>query len=151
MATTDCINLQRMCGEQYKVAYEESYYAEHGENAYREDPWLMIIPCVNGHICPWGGSNLAACTDRSGSVAMRLRKLPFLDLSATQDGSDGINAVFDVKHFAEVARIMQPRKRRRLSPEQKQRLAEVGAKSRFPAGTQAGKSGQECVPAGALV
>lgn len=57
----ECLNLKRIFGERYKVAYEESYYAEYGPNAYREDPWLMVLLCQHGEICPWGGQNLAAC------------------------------------------------------------------------------------------
>jgi len=116
MAT--CINLKRQFGERYKVAYEESYAAEHGEHGRAEDPWLMIVLCQNGHICPWGGSNLAACTNTAGAVSKRLRALPFVEV--VQDASDGINATFDVKHFDEVAAIMKPRRRRRQTEAQKQ-------------------------------
>ena len=120
----DCFNLRRMFGDRYKVGYEESYYAEYGPNAVREDPWLMIILCQHGHICPWGESNLAACTDKNGLIANRLRKLPFIDRNATMDGDDGINAVFDIKHFATVAQIMKPRKRRRMTEEQRAAASE---------------------------
>ena len=81
---------------------------------------------------------MAACTAKSGTVAKRLRALPFV--SVVQDGTDGINAVFDVYHFDTVAEIMQPRRRRRLTPEGKARLAEAGRKTRFKHGTR-GDSG----------
>jgi hypothetical protein len=55
--------------------------------------------------------------------------LPFT--TTAQDGTDGATVVFDVEHFEAVAEIMQPRRRRRLSPEARQRLVEAGAKTRF--------------------
>jgi len=69
----DCIDLKERFGGCFKVKYEESYYAQYGPNARTEDPWYMIIPCKNGHICPWGGSNLAACTNSAGRVANKLK------------------------------------------------------------------------------
>jgi len=144
----DCINLKEMFGEQFKVEYEESYYAERSRETV-EDPWLMVLLCENGHICPWGGSNLAACTNGSGSVAKRLKALPFTTVA--QDGADGANVVFDVAHFDRVAEIMKPRRRRRLSPEARQRFAEAGAKTRFGHGTQADPEARPCVPAGSPV
>ena len=92
----ECIDLKRTFGDRFKVAYEESYHAEYGPNAHREDAWLMILLCQHGHISPWGRRQLAACTDKAGPIAKRLRELPFVDRNASQDGSEGINAVFDV-------------------------------------------------------
>jgi len=120
--THECVNLKEMFGDRYKATHEESYFAEHGENAIREDPWLLIIPCYSGHICPWGGNDLAACTDKAGPVVNRLKALPFATVA--QDGSDGANIVFDVVHFNQVAEIMKPRRRKRLSEEQKRANAE---------------------------
>jgi hypothetical protein len=118
----DCINLKRRFGDRYKVVYEEAYYAEYGENAVREAPDYMIIPCRHGHICPWGGENLAACTRRRGPIANRLKALPFVEVA--QDGDDGANVVFSVEHFDEVAKIMQARRRPVLSDERRAELAE---------------------------
>ena len=110
----DCVNLKREFGEKYRVRYEESHYLEYGVNARVEAPWLMTIPCRNGQICPWGDNNLSACTNSLGPVANTLKGLPFT--TTVQEGSDGASILFDAKHFEEVARIMKPRKRRRLSP-----------------------------------
>ena len=40
-----------------------------------------------------------------------------------QDGDDGVNARFHVNHIDEVAKIMKPRRRRRLSDEQRRAAA----------------------------
>ena len=128
----DCVDLKREFGKEYRVRYEESYYAEYGPNARVEVPELMIIPCRNGQICPWGGRDLVACTDRLGPVANTLMALPFTTIA--QEGSDGVNVAFDLKHFEEVARIMKPRRRRRLSPAERakrtRRLREYWAHNR---------------------
>ena len=117
-----CINLKQRFGDRYKVAYEQSHYADHGAGTRTDDPWLQIIPCLHGHICPWGGDLLSACTDRRGPVAKHLAELPFTTL--VQDGADGVNVTFNVAHFDEVAKIMKPRRRCRLSESQRQAAAE---------------------------
>ena len=97
-----------------------------------DDPWLQIVPCRVGHICPWGGSKLAAVTNTPGPTA---RKLAILSgASLWQDGSDGATVLFDVALFPQVARLMHPRRCRRLSDEQRAKLIEAGAKHRFSNG-----------------
>jgi len=128
----DCINLEERFGDRYRVEFEESYYAERPEFRQDEAPWLMIIPCEHGHICPWGESTLAACTNFRGRVANRLKALPFTDLA--QEGADGVNVLFDVKHLDQVAKIMNARRRRgrNLLPEsEKQKLIGEGRKYGF--------------------
>ena len=135
----DCINLKQRFGEQFRVEYEESYRVERGENGRAEDPWLMILLCEHGHICPWGGTQLAACTNHAGRVATKLKALPFTTVA--QDGDDGANVLFDVEHFDQVAAIMKPRRRRRLSPEARQAAGERLRKYQFrPAVESAGKA-----------
>jgi len=72
---------------------------------------------------------LAACTRTAGPVAMRLRSLPFAEVA--QDGADGVNVVFPVDRFDEVAAIMKPRRRRVLSPEARERLRAAGEATRY--------------------
>jgi hypothetical protein len=125
----ECVNLKERFGRRFKVVYEESYYAERPEFRAAEAPWLMMIPCQHGHICPWGGENLAACTRTAGPIAKRLKALPFATVA--QDGSDGANVVFPVDHFEEVAAIMKPRRRRVLSPKARKAAGERLAKYQF--------------------
>jgi len=119
---SDCVNLRERFGDRYKIDVDESYYAERPEFRKTEEPWLLVLLCQHGHICPWGGSTLAACTDKAGPIANQLKALTFVTVA--QDGDDGVNVVFDVEHFDQVAEIMKPRRRRRLSPEQRQNAAE---------------------------
>ena len=146
----ECVNLKQEFGDRYKVEYEESYYTERTRRTV-EDPWLMIIPCQHGHICPWGDSLLAACTNFAGRIAKRVRELSFVTVA--QDGDDGINATFDVKHFDEVAEIMKPRRRRRLSETQKQECVDrlqkywpAKGEAAHRAAAQHAGTAQECDP-----
>ena len=138
-ARAGCVNLKRRFGKRYRVKYEASYYAERSKHAWGEDPWLMIVLCQHGHICPWGGDLLAACTNKRGPTARRLLSLPFILREQSQVGDDGANVVFPVDHFAEVAAIMKPRRRRRLTEEQRAAATARLAKYAFsPAAQEAG-------------
>jgi hypothetical protein len=112
-----CIDLKERFGRRYRVEYEESYYAEYGPNVHTHDPWYMILPCQKGHIFPHGDNLLGVATNSRGPVVKRLQAIRGLRI--LQDGDDGINAVFLVDVFEDVAKVMNPRRRRRLSPEQK--------------------------------
>ena len=112
-----CINPKERFGHHYRVAYEESYYADYGPNARIEDPWLMVVLCKHGEICPWGGSILAACANKPGRAAKRLKSLPFTKVA--RDGDDGANVLFDIERFdlvvyddtRQAARILEIKKR----------------------------------------
>jgi hypothetical protein len=136
-----CINLRERLGDRFKLWHEESYQAERPEFRAEEEVWLQIIPCRSGHISPWGGNLLAACLP-AGSVANRVRALPFTQV--VQDGSDGANIVFPVDRFEEVAELVHPRRRRRLSLEGRRKLAQAGAKTRFQHGVGSKTNGRSC-------
>jgi hypothetical protein len=112
------VNLRALFGKQYHISHDESYDAERSEFRTAEEPWLQIIPCKYGHIFPWGGDLLAVSTNRRGAITDRIRSLPFVEV--VQDGSDGINATFPLDRFDEVAEIVRPKRRRRLSESQRQ-------------------------------
>jgi hypothetical protein len=128
-----CIDLMEQFGDQYRVAYEESYGAERGDDARRHDPWLLTIECQFGHIYPQGGNLLSASTNRRGPVANRLVALPCVRV--IQEGDDGFNVVFHVSDFDEVAAVMKPRRRRRLTPDQRAERVERLRKYQFTPAT----------------
>lgn len=140
-----CINLAEKFGRRFRVEHEESYFAESPEFRAAEEVSLQIIPCRRGHIYPWTGSILAAYK-AAGSTARKLAKLSFVTVYV--DASDGTTLLFDVAHFEEVAKLMHPRKCRRLSPEQRARLSTMGAKYRFKHGVQTRPEPRVCVPKG---
>lgn len=116
----NCIDLKKRFGKLYRVRYKESYQAEHEPGARANDPWLKIIPCRVGHIYPWGGERLAAFQPR-GPVALKLKALP--GVVTWTDGDDGVTVLFDVEQFDAVAKLMQPRRRRQVSTEQREAAA----------------------------
>lgn len=122
-----CIDLRALYGGTYRIGCDPSCDRQHHGNQC--DPWYAVIPCQHGHVYPHGGNQLGVATNTSGPVAKRLRALP--GVRVTQDGSDGRNAVFDVTHFSTIAAIVRPKRRRRLSPEHKAKLAASNAKHRF--------------------
>ena len=138
-----CIDLKCHFGDQYRVEYEESYIADRGDRARTEDPWLMIILCQHGHIYPHGGDLLGISTNRKGPITEKVRNLPCTSLAL--DSDEGINATFHLNDFDQVAKIVKPRRRRRLSPEQRQKLMESSIKTQFRSGTQSppGKQGRD--------
>ena len=127
----NCPNLRELYGDRYRVATEESRPAK-GEGSQTADPWLLVIPCQNGHICPWGSDLLAACTNGRGSIAKRLTELPFVTVE--QDGSDGVNASFHVDRIEEVAQIMRPKRKRPPRTEAQRRATERLGKYQFQPG-----------------
>lgn len=142
-----CIDLKAAFGERFRIAYEESFYAEH-KTTRSHDPWLCILPCPQGHIFPWGGTTLAASTNnRRGSNA--LRRLPCVTIEQDEGQGGGVTALFDLADFEAVAAVMRPRKRVRLSAERRARMSEIGtaALKRYRLATQNGtKSNTGSVP-----
>lgn len=121
---TTCIDLQKVFGDKYRIDRDPAYFAEYGENARIPDPWYWRIGCTHGYIYPQGGELLGASTIRRGAIANRLAAVP--GVSIAQDGDDGINVIFPIEIFDAVAKIMKPRKRRRLSPAHRKTLVAAG-------------------------
>lgn len=124
-----CLNLRETYGDKYRVAYEESYYAEHGSGSRADDPWLQIIPCQHGHIGPFCTNRLFASTDRRGPTARALRALDCCEV--WMDGDDGLSVMFAPADFKRVAAVMKPKRKRQLSPERRAALIEAGKSNRF--------------------
>ena len=142
-----CIDLRERFGRRYRVAFEESYYAEHGAPAHVDDPWLQVIPGRRGHVYPWGGERLAASTNTSGRTAARLKALPGVEVC--QDGSDGATVLFTVELLDQVADLLVLRRRRRVTDQERSRLAELGRRFGFQprqAGLQSRSEARPCVP-----
>ena len=142
----NCIDLRARFGDRYRLGTDPSLEAERTEFRAEERRWLTTILCRHGEIIPWGGFKLAACTSGAGSIGKRLRALPFVEVA--QNGQDGRNVVFDLEHFDEVAEIMQPRRRRRLSPEARAAAGERLRKYQYQPAVGCDSDERQCVPAG---
>lgn len=84
------------------------------------DPLMMQIRCQHGHIYIHDAENelLAVSTARSGPLANRIAKLP--GTTILQDADDGMTIAFPLTMFKQIAKIVKPRTRRKLSPEQRE-------------------------------
>ena len=117
----DCINLKRRFGRRYRVTYEESYRVEHGSRVVQEVPELLVLLCRYGEVFPHGGNLLGASVGGHPNVAGRLRRIKCCRIH--QDGDFGeLTVLFDAADFRKVAKIMRPRRRRQITPEQKVEL-----------------------------
>jgi hypothetical protein len=95
-----------------------------------------VIACRNGHISAWGRDTLAASTNQRGPVATKLAKIGQL----WNDADDGVTILFSPDQFADVAKVMVPRRRKRLSPEHQAKLSAAAARNHFQPGCGARQS-----------
>jgi hypothetical protein len=134
MTTTDCVDLRAMFAGEYRLAYDESHHAEALEFRADEAAWLTVIPCRRrgDHIYPHGGPTLAAFTT---GREIRARLLALDCVRVHQDGRDGskpeTTVLFAAVDFGRVAAVMEPRRRRKLSPEHRAALVEASRAYRF--------------------
>ena len=136
---TECIDLLERFGEKFKIAKDESYQGQYGENAWTHDPWYLQIRCRLGHIYPNGGSTLAVSLDAHPKIAKRLASLNCCRVH--QHGDDGMTLLFDVADFKTVAKIVKPHRRAQLSEARKAELREQCHRMRARKG-QDGLSGE---------
>jgi hypothetical protein len=105
----------------YRSGWDESYdaKAKHRENL---DPAYVVIPCRFGVVYPVGGDVLAAEVLYHPGAAKKLRAVP--GVTPFTDGDDGVTFRFPAELFGQVAGVLRPRKRRRLSEGQRRACAE---------------------------
>ena len=109
--TKPTLNLKEFFGHRFNVGYDPAAetYAE------RQNPWMMTLCCMNGVIYPHGSTLLAV--ECKGTTAKRLMDLP--GVTVHQQGDMEWTLLFDVAIFEAVAAIVKPRKRRRLTEDQR--------------------------------
>jgi len=127
---TTCTDLRARFGERYRITWDEAYDPEHVPMDKR-DPWYMQIPCRFGIIYPQGGDLLAAEVDRHPRLTKPLLAIAGVHLS--QDGDTEKTFTFPVQVFDEIAVILQPRKKRQITEEERERLAKMSAIHGFKA------------------
>ena len=117
------IDLEVEFGRRWRIELDES------AGGRRKDPWMLTIPCRNGHLYPAGPDLIGAATNRPGAIVRKLRAIPGVVVEA--DGTDGANVVFTRAALRHVARVMKPRSCRKLSAAHAAALAR-GRLSRKP-------------------
>jgi hypothetical protein len=115
------VNLKSRFGSKYRIAKAEDHKTE--------EP-MLVIPCKFGHIYPHGHNTLAASVDGHSGIAANMRRLACGKVH--QDGDFGeLTILFHVDDFAEVAKVMKPRTKRKVSEEQKAAAAKRFAEYRM--------------------
>jgi hypothetical protein len=142
LSEPSCPNLAELFGDRYKVTYDPAY--DRPNDPDKRDPWMMQLPCERGTLYPHGGNLLAVEVDNHAPTARKVAALPDVHVHQGDDGKPAgdprkgwggdMTFVFPLALFERVAALLRPRRRRRLSEEQKVRLAEAGKASRFTAG-----------------
>ena len=145
----ECVNLRETFGQRFKVTMEESYAAERGPGAWADDPWLQIIPGRRDHVYPWDLTRLAATTKTTGATAKRLRELAGVEVYV--DASDGVTVLFPIDLLDQVAEVLLLKRRRRISEDERQRLATIGKQTQYGHGTGVRSEGLVGVPRAGLV
>lgn len=120
------IDLEVEFGRRWRIELDEA------ANGRRRDPWLLTIPCRNGHLYAAGPDLIGAATSRAGAIVRKLRAIPGVMVEA--DGDDGANVVFTRAALRHVARVMKPRSCRKLSPAHAAALARGRVSKKPPSG-----------------
>ena len=123
-----CIDLRKKFGHLFKITTDPAYDTSHVPRKCL-DPWYFQIPCKFGIIWPYGGKLIAVEVDYHPQASRKLVLVPGVRL--WQDGDQEKTFLFDLGIFDLVTEIVQPKKRKQLSEEQKARLADLGREFRF--------------------
>jgi hypothetical protein len=107
MAEAACIDL-RQFSPPYRCFNEPE---DRAARSY-DDPWGLIIPGWSGFLAPQGGEYLLACT--RGRITTDRVLAAAEGAVITQDGGDGQNVKFHVRHLDVVAPILRLRRRRQV-------------------------------------
>ena len=121
MSTATCVNLLEAYKD-YKVTFDPAYESRRVPRRCL-DPSMMQLPCRGKGVTiyPFGGDRLAVEVDGRPGLAKKLTGTP--DVEPWQDGDREKTFLFPVGRFSEVAAVVKPHRRRRLSPEWRAELA----------------------------
>jgi hypothetical protein len=105
-----CPNLKQLYGDKYRLAHDPVVRSR----KEKTDPWLMTLPCKFGTIYPHGAGRLAVEIDYHLGKARQIAQIEGVQLA--QDGDNERTYVFPVEVFEQVAQVVRPYRRRRVSP-----------------------------------
>lgn len=108
-----------------KEIYDDKYMTYLDESAYHEDggkrnPWYFRIKCSRGHIYAYSSDRLGYSGEGT-RLKTALSKIP--NVVALQDGDSEFAISFPPSALTAIAKYVRPIRRRRLSPEERQRRA----------------------------
>jgi hypothetical protein len=116
-----CIDLAKHFGDKYRIGHDQAAITP----SERHNPWMKTVLCRRGTVYPYGGDMLAVEIDYRPSTAKKLAAVP--GIIHHQAGDAEQTFLFPLALFNQVAAIVKPRRRRKLSAEQKAKLAVSGA------------------------
>jgi hypothetical protein len=121
----DCINLMDRFGETFRIFFDEAYDPKHRPRATL-DRWMITLRGAGKgvELYPTGGDLLRVDLDRRWFMAAELASHDGVELIC--DGDHEKTIEFSVELFNAVDEILRFRRRPVFSPEQRERMAEVG-------------------------
>jgi hypothetical protein len=126
MTSPTCIDLRERFGTRYRVRQEADGVTWY-ETPESERVWLLELPCRYGVVYPHGGEMLAAVV--TGRYARQ--QVAALPCIVSRRGDEELVVTFHVNDTEAVLAIMKPRRRRQVSPEQREQLRAIGRGTRF--------------------
>jgi hypothetical protein len=111
------LNLKAVAGMDYKITLDESVLMD----KVRENRvFYYRIPCKYGFINVHNDTQLAAYTN-SGRIAIKLMTLENI---IKQRGDKEVRVLFTIDRLREVCNLLKARKKRKMSPENREKVIE---------------------------
>jgi len=114
------LNVKELFGNRYRIECDP---AAKSEPYGRRNPWNFIIQCKYGEIYPFSDQLLAVLVVGPKKVA-QLRRVGY---TLHQDADGEAVYLFPADRFDDVARLVHPRKRKRISTEHLRKLQQGGS------------------------
>ena len=130
LPVAQCIDLRKTFGTRYRYEWDPAYQTETPDGRKRERAWLTRIPCKYGYIAPHSDRHLAAHSDAGPIKRRQLESLDCVDIHQGGGSCPEVIVTFDVADIAAVAEVLQARKPRVYSPEERARLRDRLARVR---------------------
>lgn len=117
----ECIDLMKIGGKKYRIRREPGPHTPQRSNA-ADMPWYWELLCKHGFIYPYSKTHLAAYTNKK-RIRIKLKELAEEHgMAIPQYGEQECVVLFTPKQFGKIAPLLQTRKKRQLSEEQKEVL-----------------------------
>lgn len=113
------INLREQFGDRYRIGFDPAYDHRNVPRA-KLDPSMMTIPCQGKGVTIYAYSDTHLAVDVDGRPGITKSLMTFPGLVLWQDGNIEKTFLFPVSLFPEVAQIVKPRRRPRLTDEQRE-------------------------------
>lgn len=120
-----CVDLKERFGDRYRIAYDPAAALERGG---KSNPWYYIIRCKFGEVHPYGGQMLAFHCRGSKMRGIIKREFPDFEIQSWTDDEEAV-FLFHVDRFPELAKIIRPRRSRKLSEEHRRKLTGAGIRA----------------------